>query len=139
MSRNFHESFTQDAIAPPSERATGLVFAAIAVIVAIVWRGSPKVLWTSSAVAVALAAASLFAPTMMKPLNRVWFQFGVLLHRIVNPLIMFAIFAVVFVPAGLLMRIWHDPLRSRGARNAATYWIDRDAETNATRSMTNQF
>lgn len=139
MSRNFHESFTQDEIAPPSERATGLVFAGIAIIVAIVWRGSPKVLWTSAAVGVALAAASLFAPAMLKPLNRVWFHFGLLLHRIVNPLIMLAIFAVVFVPAGLLMRIWHDPLRSRCARNATTYWIDRSAESNATKSMTNQF
>lgn len=139
MSRNFHESFTQNEIARPTERATGLVFAAVAGIVAIIWRESHITLWRASAAGVALAAASLFAPAMLKPLNGAWFYFGLLLHRIVNPLVMFAIFAVVFVPAGLLMRIWHDPLRSKRAKDAATYWIDRGTEPNTTKSMTNQF
>lgn len=139
MSRNFHESFTQNEIAPPTARATGLVFAAVSGIVAIIWREQHITLWTASAAGVAFAAASLFAPAMLKPLNKAWFYFGLLLHRIVNPLVMFAIFAVVFVPAGLLMRIWHDPLRSKRAKDAATYWIDRPAEPNTTKSMTNQF
>ena len=34
----------------------------------------------------------------------------------------------VFVPAGLIMRIWHDPLRSRRASPGSTYWIERARE-----------
>jgi hypothetical protein len=52
---------------------------------------------------------------------------------------MLALFSVVFVPAGALMRVWHDPLRSRRKPEAGTYWIDRTASGHAIGSMTNQF
>ena len=43
MSRNFHDSYAASEIKPPSERSTGLVFAAVAVIFAVLWRNSPTV------------------------------------------------------------------------------------------------
>lgn len=139
MSGNFHESFARQEVAPPSERATGLVFAAVAAIVAVLWRDSPAVLGAASAAAVILAAISLLVPSILKPLNIVWFQIGLFLHRIVNPLVMFLIFAIVFVPAGLIMRIWYDPLRSKRTKDASTYWIERSRDGEAAGSMTNQF
>ena len=57
--------------------------------------------------------SSAFAPALLRPLNLLWFRFSMLLHRVVNPIVMFTIFAVVFVPGGLLMRLWRDPLRAR--------------------------
>jgi hypothetical protein len=78
----------------------------------------------------------------------VWFQIGLLLHRVVNPFVMLVMFVVVFLPAGLLMRIWADPLRSRRAAPGASYWIDRtpdalgqrgQAAPGAPGAMTNQF
>ena len=45
MSSNFHESYAGSEIKPPSERSTGLLFAAVAVIVAVLWRNSPTVPW----------------------------------------------------------------------------------------------
>jgi predicted membrane metal-binding protein len=139
MAGNFHERFAQDAVKPPSERATGLVFAGVAVVVALLWRKDPLVLWWGLGIAAALALVSLLAPRLLKPLNIVWFKFGLVLHRIVNPLVMLALFTVVFVPAGALMRIWHDPLRLRRKPEAATYWIDRTASGHAKGSMINQF
>jgi hypothetical protein len=68
-----------------------------------------------------------------------WFRIGTLLHAIVNPLVMLAMFALVFLPAGLIMRIWHDPLRSRRAAPEATYWIKRSTGTHSEGSMKNQF
>jgi hypothetical protein len=58
--------------------------------------------------AIGVTAVSLIAPRLLKPLNLLWWKFGLLLHRIVNPLVMFAIFTLVFVPAGMMMRIWRD-------------------------------
>jgi hypothetical protein len=52
---------------------------------------------------------------------------------------MFVIFAVVFVPAGLLMRIWYDPLQSKRSKDTTTYWIDREQVSPGASSMTNQF
>ena len=36
MPNNFHESFAGSAIKPPSERSTGLMFAGVALIVALI-------------------------------------------------------------------------------------------------------
>jgi hypothetical protein len=115
------------------------VFTVAALIVAGLWRNSPMVPWVALGVAGMLALVSLTAPKLLKPLNLVWFRFGLLLHRVVNPLVMFAMFALVFVPGGLIMRLRHDPLRSRRAKQpGATYWVDRTASAQPG-SMTNQF
>jgi len=61
------------------------------------------------------------------------------LHRVVNPVVMVAVFAAVFVPAGAIMRFWRDPLRSRRPKGASTYWIDRRESKDTAGSMTDQF
>src|SRR5262245_48337113 len=141
MQKNFHESFGHSAVVkPPSERSTGLVFACVALVVALLWRNTPTVLWAAVGMAVTLAAVSLTAPRLLKPLNLLWFRFGLLLHRVVNPLVMLAMFLLVFLPGGLIMRLRHDPLRSRRARGpGASYWIEREPGPKGAGSMTNQF
>jgi hypothetical protein len=137
MRTSFHESYAGSKIKPPSERSTGLLFATVAVIVAVLWRDSPAVLWVALGMAAMLAGVSLIAPVLLRPLNILWFQFGMLLHRVVNPIVMFAVFAAVFVPAGAIMRLWRDPLGSRRETGASTYWIERGGDIEG--SMTNQF
>ena len=138
MPHSFHESYAAGEVKPPSDRSTGLVFAGVALIVALLWRNNLTVVLAALVCAGVLAALSFAAPALLRPLNLVWFKFGLLLHRIVNPVVMFALFAIVFVPAGALMRLWHDPLRRRRAK-AASYWIDRTAREGPPGSMTNQF
>jgi hypothetical protein len=139
MGKDFHESFRAGEVKLPPERSTGLVFTVVALIVAALWRNDPVVPWVALGVAAVLAALSFLAPKLLKPLNVVWFKFGLLLHRIVNPLVMFIMFVVVFVPAGLIMRIWHDPLRSKRGTAGSTYWRPRKADADKTASMANQF
>ena len=139
MRTNFYESYAGDEIKPPSERSTGLLFAAVAVIVAVLWRDSSTVLWVALGMAAILTSVSLIAPGLLKPVNILWFRFGLLLHRIVNPIVMFAVFAVVFVPAGAIMRLCRDPLKSRRTPGGSTYWIERKTSTDTEGSMTNQF
>jgi hypothetical protein len=139
MSRNFHETYATGEIKPPSERSTGLVFAGVAVIAAVVWRHSPMMPWAALAVAVALSALAMTAPRLLKPVNLIWFRLGVVLHRIVNPIIMLLMFTLVFVPAGYVMRLWYDPLRSVRASGSLTYWIARKFGPERAGSMTDQF
>ena len=47
MNKRFHEKFTVDEVPLPSERSTGLVFTAVALIVAFFWRSSAIVLFVS--------------------------------------------------------------------------------------------
>jgi hypothetical protein len=125
MGSNFHESFTQDAAKPPSERSTGLVFAAVALLIAYVRRdnAAASVAAISSAGVFALLAA--FAPTLLRPLNLLWFRFSMLLQKVVNPLVMFTLFVFVFVPGGLCMRIFSDPLQAQRDPTRTTYWLKR--------------
>ena len=139
MTKNFHEQLTGEKVNPPTDRATGIVFAVVALIVAVLWRQTPTVLWSAVAISAALGLLSAFAPSLLRPLNLAWFKIGLLLHKVVNPLVMFIIFAGVFVPAGALMRLRRDPLRKKRASDTDSYWIDRSMEKPAKRSMTNQF
>jgi hypothetical protein len=137
MTAGAHEPYRQAEIKPPSNRSTGIVFACVAVVVAVLWRNTPAVVWSSLGIAAVLALVSLLIPAVLAPLNLVWFRFGLLLHKVMNPLIMLLMFAVVFVPGGFLMRLWHDPLAAR-RKGAASYWVERTRAKDAT-SMSNQF
>jgi hypothetical protein len=139
MRKNFHETYSHGKVEPPSERSTGLVFTVAILLVSAWWRHSPLVLWVGLPVAVALGVLSVLAPKVLKPLNLIWFRIGLVLHRVVNPIVMLSMFALIFVPAGMIMRIWHDPLRSRRARPGSTYWIERTGGAQDAGSMVNQF
>lgn len=138
MKSNFHESYSEPEVRPPSECSTGLLFAIIAVIVAILWHHSPVALWVSLCVAGLLASVSFVAPVLLRPINILWFKFGLLLHHVVSPIVMFLMFAIVFVPVGAIMRLCRDPLRKRRTPSASTHWIERKGNSEAD-SMLNQF
>lgn len=137
--RNFHESFSSGPVKPPSARGTGFVFAAVAVIVALLWRNTPLIAVPFLTLACVLGLISVWAPQALEPLNRIWFRFGLLLHRVVHPVVLFVLFALVFVPAGLIMRLFYDPLRLRREKQSETYWIDCTADETPKPSMRNQF
>jgi hypothetical protein len=139
MTGNLHEQFERPEAPLPSDRSTGLVFAGVAFVVAYFWRTDATVLTVALLAAFALVSISLLSPAILRPLNIVWMRFAVLLSRIMNPIVMLILFAVVIVPAGLIMQLVRDPLRRR--RNAEdTYWLPVHSSARTTQSsMKNQF
>ena len=78
----------------------------------------------------------LINSTLLTPLNKLWFKFGILLGNIISPIIIGIIFFLVVTPTGLLMKIFKkDPLNLK-KNNSNTYWTDKD---NSNNSMKNQF
>ena len=138
MAKNFHEAYTSEDAPLPSERSTGLVFAVVVSIVAYFWRANTLVLACALALAALLVVVSLLAPSLLRPLNLAWFRFGLLLNRIVSPLVMLVLFAVAIVPFGLVYQRFNDPLRRRRTGSDASYWIPRDSDGSGA-SMTHQF
>lgn len=136
---NFHEHYLNESVEPPSPRSTGLVFAVVSLIVALLWRNTLYIVFPFLVLACALILMSLVAPRLLGPLNRAWFRFGLLLHKVVNPVVLFLLFAIVFVPTGLVMRLFYDPLRLKSGRRDSTYWIDCSAAETPKPSMRNQF
>ena len=73
-------------------------------------------------------------------MNRVWTQFGLLLHKIVNPIVMGLLFFLILTPFAAGLRILgKDPLRRRFDPAAGSYWIPRDPPGPPPRTMTQQF
>jgi predicted membrane metal-binding protein len=131
----------QNEVKIGSDRSFGFVFAAVFAVVASLplVRGAP-VRWWALALAAAFALAALAAPRLLRPLNRIWFKFGLVLHHIVNPIIMGAIFFLAVTPMSLVMRaLGKDPLRLKLDPGSATYWIPRERPAPAPRSMSKQF
>ncbi|MCB9942424.1 MAG: hypothetical protein H6851_02195 [Geminicoccaceae bacterium] len=93
------------------------------------------------AIGAALLAAALVAPDSLAVANRAWTKLGLLMARIINPIVLFAIFAITIVPIGLFMRMTGKrPLALSPDPEATTYWIDRGrSESSMAESLRNQF
>ena len=137
-----HEDFSrQEHIKPSSDRSFGLVIA-IFLLVTAFWpliRGEP-VRWWALAVAGVFAALAVTWTAALAPLNKCWTKLGVLLYRIVSPIVLGLLFYVIVTPVALLMRVFgKDPLRLRREPDAASYWIEKMPRGPAPESMKNQF
>ena len=115
-----------------SERSFGIVFAVVFAIIAfwsLVFHGGPIRLWALAIAAIFLVIAFV-APQVLKPLNRLWFKFGMLLSKIISPIVMGIIFFITVTPIGLIRRIKNpDPLNQAFDKDADSYWIVRDADS----------
>jgi hypothetical protein len=58
-----------------------------------------------------LAFFGLVAPMALNPVYKTWMRFGLIMSKIMTPLIMGIVFYIVITPAGFLMKIFaKDPL-----------------------------
>jgi len=138
---NFHEDYRQEEVRSSSDRSFGIVFAVVFAIVALwpVAGGGAVRIWAAAVAAVFLVVA-LAWPAGLAPLNRLWTAFGLVLHKITNPIFMGLVFFGAVVPTALIMRaLGKDPLRLRFDRGAESYWIEREPPGPAADTMNQQF
>jgi len=142
MKQSTHEAFSRDEkIVAGSDRSFGIVMAAaLAAVTALNgWHAGRLWPWTG-ALSVLLLAAALVRPEMLNPLNRLWLRFGLLLHRVVNPIVMALVFFGAVWPTGLVMRwMGRDLLRLQREPDAASYWIVRQPPGPSPETMKDQF
>lgn len=132
-----HESHHEDDNVGGSPRGFGLTFAAVFALAGcwpLLSSAYPR-LWALG-VAAAFLLAALLVPGALQPLNRLWSRFGLLLGRIMTPVIMTLLFVVAVAPTAFVMRLLgHDPMRRRRI-DGPSYWIERRQPPG---SMTDQF
>jgi len=137
-----HESFARDdATKGASDRAVGLVFAALFGIVALLpLLSGDAVRWWSAALAAGFAASAFVVPRILRPLTRFWMRLGLVLHSIVSPIVLAIMFYLVVTPTGALMRLARkDPLRLRRNAQARSYWVERVPPGPSPESLKDQF
>src|SRR5262245_36964224 len=126
-----HEDFTRkETVQGSSDRSFGLVMAGFFGIVAL-WpllHGSlSSIRWWALIVAVAFLAGAVLRPVALGPLHRLLLKLGLLLSKVVSPVVLTILFYTTVTPIGFLMR-WSgkDPLRLRRNGAAQSYWILRE-------------
>lgn len=136
-----HESFSREEAGKPSERSFGIVFAVMLALIGLwpaIRLAQPRYLVLLAAGALLLIA--LLAPQWLKYPNQLWHRFGLVLHKIVSPLVLGLIFFTTVVPTAWWMRLrGRDPLRLQRDDRASTYWITRTPPGPDAKSMTAQF
>ncbi len=73
---------------------------------------------------------------LLNPLNNIWFRFGLLLGRIISPIIMGIIFFFVVTPIAILMKLLNKDLLNLKFNKNKTYWIEKSGPKS---KMNNQF
>lgn len=122
------------------ERALGITFAAVFLVVGLVRWHQGHAGWSACLVAAAIfLCLAWFWIAPLRPLNNLWHRFGLLLFHVVNPVIMGVVFFSTIFPIGLMMRIFgKGPLELSFDRAAPTYWKKRIPSAAISQSMKNQ-
>jgi len=124
-----------------SNRSFGMVFCAVFAAIGAypLIHAQPLRLWAILTAAAFLTIAIVY-PRVLAPLNRLWFKFGMLLGRIVNPVVMSIIYIVTMIPAGIILRLLNkDLLRLKFDAAARSYWVERSPPGPPPDSLKDQF
>jgi hypothetical protein len=78
---------------------------------------------------------TIIRPNLFTFINKLWIQFGILLGKIISPVVMGLVFFFVVTPIGILVRIFKKDVMGL-KRDANTYWIKREDKL---QSMKKQF
>ena len=139
MTASVSEEFS--SIKVGSNRSFGVVFVVVFALIGLfplVREDAPRI-W-ALLVSAAFLLPTVVYPQALGPLNKLWFRFGMLLGRIINPLVMFIMYALVMVPVGLVLKLMRkDLLRLKLDAQSPTYWNQRAPPGPTPESLKDQF
>ena len=115
-----------DDIKISSNRSFGIVFFVVFFLIAIyplTYSGEIRI-W-SVIVSLIFLFLGLLNSKILTPLNKLWFKFGILLGKIISPIIMGIIFFFVVTPIGLIMRLLGKDVLNLKYNKNKSYWIEK--------------
>ena len=136
-----HENLNREEIKVSSDQSFGIVFALVflAVGIWVVSEGQSKG-WLFFVSAALFLVVAIVRPSILGPLNRAWAKFGLLLGRVINPVILGVVFFLVVTPMAVIRRLLgKDSLHLKSNTDLKSYWIDRSPAGPKFGSMTKQF
>ena len=126
-----------DEIKIGSNRSFGVVFFVVFLLIALyptINNGEIRI-W-SLIISIIFLILGLLNSKLLNPLNILWFKFGIVLGKIISPLIMGIIFFLVVTPTGLIMRLLRKDILSLKYNQNKSYWIEKNGPKS---KMKNQF
>ena len=126
-----------DDIKLGSNKSFGIVFFLVFLLVSLYpIINSESIRFWSLIISLIFLILGLLNSRLLTPLNKLWFKFGILLGKIVSPLVMGIIFFFVVTPIGFLMKIFKKDLLNLKFNKNKSYWIEK---TGIKSKMKNQF
>ena len=109
-----------------SNRSFGIVFFLFFLIVSIfpLFKDEDIRIW-AVIVAIIFLILGLLNSSVLSPLNKIWFKFGILLGNFISPIIMGLVFFTVVTPTAFLMRAFGKDLLNLKKNNKKSYWIEK--------------
>ena len=110
-----------------SNRSFGIVFSIFFSLVGIylLLNNSPVYYW-SFLISLIFLILGLLNSKILGPLNQIWFKFGILLGKVVSPIVMGIIFFLVITPIAILLKIFGKDVLKLKLNNNETYWIEKN-------------
>ena len=120
-----------------SNKNFGIVFSIFFLLISIylLLNNNPIYYW-SLFVSFIFLVLGLMNSKILSPLNLLWFKFGILLGKIVSPIVMGVIFFLVVTPISIILKIFGKDVLNLKFNNNKTYWIVKDGPKN---NMKKQF
>ena len=121
----------------PSNKNFGIVFFIVFLIVSLYpLVNSDNIRIWSLIISIIFLALGLLNSKILTPFNKLWFEFGILLGKIISPLVMGIIFFLVVTPIGLTMRLFGKDVLNLKYNKNKSYWIEKNGPKS---KMKNQF
>jgi len=121
-------------------RKFGFTFAVVFALLAFSQRTRPWAALVLALACAALIALAIARPSVLSTPARLWLKLGEAMHRVVSPVVLGILYALLVVPVGLLRRwLGGDPLKRRYDPSAPTYWTPVEAKARTLDDFRQQF
>ncbi|MBT8523621.1 hypothetical protein G6735_04755 [Polynucleobacter paneuropaeus] len=119
-------SFTPNKM--PSNQKFGWFFTALSAILCAYFslKSKEALFVIFGGASIALALLVIVAPNILYPLNKAWYVLGLLLGKIISPIILGCIFFMIITPIAILMRLFGRDALLLKERKVASFWITKE-------------
>ena len=110
-----------------SNKSFGIVFSIFFLLISVypLLNSDPIYYW-SLFISFIFLVLGLMNSKILSPLNLLWFKFGILLGKIVSPVVMGIIFFLVVTPISIILKIFGKDVLNLKFNNNKTYWIEKN-------------
>ena len=140
---SIHENLARELeVKAGTDRNFGFVFAVVFAVTGIYLyfdNSGVYPIWTG-VVSFLFLIIAISRPHLLAPLNKAWTKLGIVLQKIVSPIVLGAMYFLILTPFGLGLRLLgKDLLSLKLDKTAISYWVDRSLPGPSSTSMKNQF
>ena len=129
-----------DQIKLPSNKSFGLVFFVVFLLIAIYqYKANASINFVLITISLSFLFLGIINSKILTPLNKLWMKFGLLLGKIVNPIVLGLIFFGLFTPISFFMKLIRRDELNLKINKKNSNWRINNEDTNYTESFKRQF